>query len=115
MYASGAALLVKFLLTLGAATVSFRFLDFNTFFLAFMVAVMVTALNYYIGDLYLLPKIGNTAAAFADGVTAILVAWTAAWFIPPFSVSFVSLAAFLGMVALAEFFVHAYMARKKIA
>jgi hypothetical protein len=115
MKSSGTALLVKFLLTLGAATVSFRFLDFNTFFLAFLVAVMVTALNLIIGDLYLLPKIGNSAAAFADGVTATLVAWIAAWFIPPFSVSFVSLAAFLGMVALAEFFVHAHLVRRKIA
>lgn len=75
MSKTNTALLAKFLLTFLAALLTFGFLDYNTWWSVFMIALIGTIINYLLGDLVVLPRVGNITASIGDGIMASLVAY----------------------------------------
>lgn len=103
------ALLVKFVLTLGAAWLAFSLFGYNTFAVIFMIAIAGTVLNYMIGDLVILPKFGNIIASLGDGGLSILTAYALGSFIYGFRATTTSYVVFGVIVTIAEFFFHRYL------
>lgn len=103
------ALLVKFLMTLVAAIVTFQFLDANSWLSVFVIALAGTALNYWVGDLMVLPRWGNITASIGDGLMAAIIAYIVALVWPGVTVTLTSLAVFAVLVAIAEYFFHFYL------
>jgi len=110
------ALIAKFLLTLAFAAAAFYGMERDPWDLIFVVAVVGTIANYLIGDLLILPTVGNAFAAIADGALASLLAWAVGYFAPAFRTSFASLAMFSFLVSIGEYFFHIYLLRdRKVA
>ncbi|OEH86882.1 hypothetical protein BHU72_01060 [Desulfuribacillus stibiiarsenatis] len=110
------ALVVKFVLTFGAAILAFYMIDGNPIGWVFFVALIGTVANYILGDLIVLPAYGNVFAAFGDGVMAAIIAYGVAMFSTVFIVSNTSLFVFLAIVVVAELFFHMYLKRdRKVA
>ncbi len=109
-------LLIKFVLTTASAWLTFGIIDGNVIGWILVVGFLVTAGNYAIGDLSVLPKLGNITASLVDGGLGALVAYLIAFIFPAFVVSSASLVAFFTLVAIGEFFFHQYLRRgEKIA
>lgn len=66
--------IAKFVVTLIAAAIAFWGLAGNTFSMVFVLALVVTFINYLVGDLTLLPRAGNIVATIVDGVLAGVIA-----------------------------------------
>jgi len=103
------ALVVKFVMTFLLATIAFRFVDANTWQWILVVSVASTLLNYLVGDLLVLPTLGNAVASVGDGLMGALLAYAVAVYIPEFSASFAGLAVFAVTVALGEYFFHQFL------
>lgn len=103
------ALLVKFVLTFVLAAIAFRFVDANSWGWIFTVALAATVMNYLVGDLLVLPALGNVVASVGDGLMGALIAYAVAFLMAPFSVSFAGLATFAVLVAIGEYFFHQYL------
>lgn len=97
-------LLVKFLITVAAASLTLALYDAVPWTLVFFYSVITTAINYLVGDLSLLPSWGNVAAAIGDGVMAALVAYLCSELIANFSATPSTLIALGITVAVAELF-----------
>lgn len=106
---TGSALVIKLVITFVAGAIAFWFIEANAWSWILLVSAIAAAANYLVGDLIVLPAAGNTVASIVDGVTAAVVAWLASIFIPQFLVSFLSLAVFAIVVAVAEYFFHSYL------
>lgn len=109
MSKTSTALLVKFLMTLVAAVITFQFIDGNPWLAVFIIALAGTAINYMVGDLMVLPRWGNITAAIGDGLMAAVTAYIISLLWPGVAVSFTSLAIFAVLVAAAEYFFHFYL------
>lgn len=106
-------LLAKYALTFLLGVVSFNLVDRNPWGWVFAVSITAATLNYLLGDFYVLPKIGNTAASVLNGVLSGLVAYFANFFIPVFKISSVELLLFVVLTALGEYFFHRYLMRSE--
>lgn len=113
MSKTGRALLVKFLITFAASTIAFSVFDDNSLGWAAAVAVAGTAVDYLIGDLGILPHAGKLVAAIADGGLAALTAFALDVLAGGFSTDIGSLLLFAALVAVAEYFFHAYLLRSR--
>ncbi len=102
------ALLIKFVLTLGAAWAAFSLFGDSTFTFVLTLAIAGTLLNYLIGDLFVLPNMGNIIASLGDGLLAVITAYVVAGFayLRATTTAFV---VFGVLVAVAEFFFHMYL------
>ncbi|KJS82573.1 MAG: hypothetical protein JM58_14540 [Peptococcaceae bacterium BICA1-8] len=110
------ALLLKIIMTFAAAWVAFGFIDNNILASIFIISLLGTALNYLLGDLVVLPMLGNIVASLGDGVMAALTAYIYSLIIPQFTTSLFSLVLFAGIVAGVEYFFHKYLiSTKKVA
>ena len=110
------ALLLKFIMTFAAAWVAFGFIDNNTLTSIFIVSLLGTVLNYLLGDLVVLPRLGNIVASLGDGLMGALTAYIYSIIILQFTTSFFSLLLFAGIVAVLEYFFHKYLlSAKKVA
>ncbi|HYH01525.1 MAG TPA: DUF2512 family protein [Bacillota bacterium] len=103
------ALITKFLLTLVSAYLAFNFVDNNSFGWLFTLSVAATILNYVIGDLFLLPRIGNFLASVADGGLAALTAAMLGNMVQGNNTGRGSLWIFALLIAVAEYFFHRYL------
>ncbi|GAB6086666.1 DUF2512 family protein [Alkaliphilus crotonatoxidans] len=103
------ALLVKFAMTFVAAWLTLGYMDRNPFMWILLVAILGTVLNYLLGDLVVLPKMGNVVAALGDGVMAALVAYVVAYFTRNFNTTLRTLVIFGVLVAVVEYFFHNYL------
>ncbi len=107
------ALVAKFLLTFVMGAAAFYGMERDPWSLIAWVALAGTIANYFIGDLVILPTMGNTFATIADGALGALLAWAVSFFVPAFRTSFASLAMFAFLVAIAEYFFHIYLLREE--
>ncbi len=103
------ALLVKLIITFAAAWVAFTLVDGNTMGWALWVATLGTIINYVVGDLLVLPSLGNVIASVGDGLMAAIIAYAIDAFSVNFATSFTSLLIFAIIVTVAEFFFHMYL------
>jgi len=105
------ALLIKFVMTFVMAAIVFKLLNMGnaTWFWIFVVGLVGTAINYLLGDLFVLPKFGNIVASIADGILAALVAYIIDAFTTYFDTTFAALALFALLVAAGEYFFHQYL------
>ncbi len=106
------ALVLKYVLTFGAAWLAFRGLG-NRLGAISIVALLGTALNYIVGDLGVLPRFGNFAASAGDGVLAAVTAYVSDLAADRFDTTFGSLVLFGIIVAVAEYFFHRFLLRTK--
>lgn len=109
MSKTATALLVKLLMTFAFSVLAFSFLDRNNLGWSFLVAVLVTGVNYLVGDLMILPSWGNTVASVGDGVMAALTAWIVSMVSPNVDTGLASLLAFGALTAVGEYFFHQYL------
>ncbi len=109
MSKTNTALLAKFLLTFLAALLTFGFLDYNTWWSVFMIALIGTIINYLFGDLVVLPRVGNITASIGDGIMASLVAYIITILWPGLTLTLTSLTVYAILVMIAEFFFHIYL------
>lgn len=107
------ALLVKFLLTMGAALIAFQMFDNNSFGWILGVSLIGTVLNYLIGDLYVLPNFGNLVASIADGGLAAITASLMGAMVAGNNTGTSSLMVFGLLVAVVEYFFHRYLLSTK--
>lgn len=107
------SLIAKFLLTFALTAAAFYGMERDPWNLVAAVALAATVANYAIGDLLVLPTMGNSFASMVDGAMASLLAWAVSFFVPAFRTSFASLAMFAFLVATADFFFHIYLLRDK--
>lgn len=107
------ALLVKFAITFLAAVLSFTLLDKNTLGWVAMVALAGTVLNYLLGDLVILPRMGNIAASVSDGILGAIIAYAFTYIVPVFRVSWTSLLLFAVLIVAAEYAFHMYLKRSE--
>jgi len=107
------ALLIKFLLTLVSAYIAFSIIDNNGFGWILGLSIAVTALNYLLGDLAILPKYGNFSASVADGGLAALTAYLAGIMFRGNDVGIGSLITFFLLITVAEYFFHNYLLESK--
>lgn len=113
MNKTATALLIKFAMTFVFAAVAFMSLHNNTWTWVFVVALVGTALNYWVGDLMVLPRFGNLVASLGDGIMAALVAYIVDLLVIPFNTALTSLALFAILVAVGEYFFHQYLGRSE--
>lgn len=107
------ALIVKLVITFVAALIAFTLLMDNPWSWILGVAVVATALNYLVGDLFVLPKYGNIIASIGDGIMAALVAYIASLISPLFQVTLLALLLFAVLIAVGEYFFHQYLQRSE--
>lgn len=113
MNKTATALLVKFIMTYVAAGIALGLVVSNPWGWILLVALIGTAMNYLVGDLYVLPKFGNIVASLGDGIMAALVAYIISLIVAVFDVGWMALALFAVLVALGEFFFHQYLLREE--
>ena len=103
------ALAVKLVMTFIVGVVAFSFIDGNPWGQVFWVALVATAVNYFVGDRMVLPSYGNATAAVGDGIMGSIVAYLGAVITEAFTVSAASIVTFLVLVAIGEYFFHRYL------
>lgn len=113
------ALIVKFVFTFLAAWLSFGYIGNNTFGWIILTALLVAVLNYFIGDLIILPSFGNLVASIGDGLLGALTAFlisilaggikTNNQIVNVFRTNLFTLAFFAVVIALIEYFFHIYL------
>lgn len=103
------ALLYKFLVTLLASWASFNLIDQNSINMILMISLTGTVINYILGDLYILPSMGNVIASIADGILAAAIAYMVDIFSYNFVASATSLIVFASIIAGAEYFFHIHL------
>lgn len=110
------ALIIKYILTFVMAFIAFDlFLD-NDISWIFPLALVGTVTNYIIGDLLVLPSMGNTVAAIGDGLLAAVTAYFLDLLIPAFDTTWSTLVLFAVLVAIGEYIFHIYLKRdEKVA
>ncbi|NYB76033.1 DUF2512 family protein [Sedimentibacter hydroxybenzoicus DSM 7310] len=102
-------ILAKFLITLVASWVSFIIIDVNSFEMVLMVAIAGTVINYALGDLVILPSMGNVIAAVGDGILAAATAYLFDMFSYNFITSATGLIIFAAIIGTCEYFFHIYL------
>ncbi len=102
-------------MTLIFAAIAFITLINNAWSWVLLVALAGTAINYWVGDLMVLPKYGNIVASLGDGVMAALVAFIVDLLVVPFRTGLSSLVLFAVLIAVGEYFFHQYLRRPEKA
>ena len=103
------ALLFKFVACFVAAWIAFGVIDANPLSMIAIIAVAGTVLNYLLGDLVILPSMGNITAAIGDGVLGAATAYVVDLFSYSFNASVTGLIVFAAIIAVAEYYFHIYL------
>lgn len=113
MAKTGIYFVIKFILVFLSGVVSFVLIDGSAWFWVFAAVIFVTAINYLVVDLLVLPKYGNALASFGNGSLGAVLAYLLTFFIPAFQASFTALLVFGTLVAVGEFFYRQYLLLNK--
>lgn len=108
------ALIIKFVGVLVAAWISFMIFGTAAFWWVFTIAVAVTALNFLIGDLLVLPRWGNIWSSILNGIIAGATAWVIMYYVPVTYDYISSVWVFALIIAVAEYFFHMYLISAEI-
>lgn len=113
------ALIVKFFLTFAAAWLAFGYIGGNTLGWIILTSLAVAVLNYFIGDLIILPSFGNIIASISDGLLGALTAFLISLLVggvkinnqmsSMFRTNLLTLAFFAIVIAVIEYFFHIYL------
>ena len=109
MEKTGTTLAIKFVMTFILAAVAFYFMVRNPWSWILAVSILVTAVNYLIGDLVILPSYGNLVAAIGDGVMAGIVAYIISLLFATFDTTAAALITFGVLIAIGVYFLHQYL------
>lgn len=108
-------ILMKLIMTFVSASIAFVLLG-NSLLLILPVAIIVAALNFYFGDILILPAYGNVAASIADGLIAALAAFVVGQVTGVFQTNIITLTIFALLAAVSEYVFHQYLFRtRKVA
>ena len=113
MRRTATALLIKFAMIFLVAAASFAILEENSWGWVSLLAVAVTALSYFLSDLFILPRYGNIVASVSDGILGAITAAIISGITPDFRVTAGTLALFGILLAIGEFFLHKYLRRSE--
>jgi hypothetical protein len=112
-------LIIKLVFTFAAAWLSFGYIGSNALGWISITAIAVTIINYFIGDLIILPSFGNIVASIAEGlmsaITALLISLLAGSFKPNnqiadiFRTNLFTLVFFAIVIGVVEYFFHIYL------
>lgn len=102
-------LVAKFVLTLVAAWIAFSLVGLNTLAHIVLIAVVGAVVNYFLGDLVILPRYGNTVSSVVDGVVAMIVAYLLDALLPALQTNSSSLVLFGVLVAIGEYVRQRYL------
>lgn len=103
------ALLVKLLMNLVAAAIAFSVVGANVFGWVFFVGILGTVIDYLVGDLLILPKVGSLIGAVINGGLAALIALAVSIVFPAFTITTFSVLIFAVLIAIGEYFFHRYL------
>lgn len=103
------ALIVKYLFLLAINAVVLTSVTDATFGQAAVVALVMTVLLYLLGDLFVLPTMGNMSAVIADSGLALVIAWLAPVYTMISGVTFGQALVIGLLVGVAEYFFHSYL------
>ena len=103
------ALLFKFLMTLVLSGIAFGIIGGNALKWVLLVAVLGTVIDYLVGDLLILPKVGSLIGAIINGGLAALIAIAVAMAIPAFITTTFSVLVFAVLIAVGEYYFHQYL------
>jgi hypothetical protein len=104
-------LLLKFVMTFVFAFIALGLLRGNALNWVLVTALAVTAVNYLLGDIIILPSFSNGVASVADGLAAMLIAHVAGVVIFGFRTGLTALLLFGTLIAIGEFIFHQYAFR----
>lgn len=110
------SLLIKFIIITGTLWVFLGFMFQVSFVNVLITSITLTGASFIIGDLYLLPKIGNIGAAMVDFVLAFGGIWILGSLLfdePPIRLETISLVSAVA-ISLGEILVHWYI-NKQVA
>jgi hypothetical protein len=94
---------------LAAAWIAFMMFGTAALWTVVMIAAAATALNFLIGDMLLLPRLGNFTSAVIDGVLGGAAAWLIIALLPATFYYMTAVYVFAGIVFVAELFFHRYL------
>lgn len=103
------ALLFKLVMTLVISGIAFGFIGGNTFGWVFFVGILGTVLDYLVGDLLILPKVGSFIGAIINGGLAVLIALAVSMAFPTFTITTFSVLTFAVLIAVGEYSFHWYL------
>ncbi|HHU55958.1 MAG TPA: DUF2512 family protein [Acholeplasmataceae bacterium] len=109
MNRSFVAILVKLVLTFLAAWLAFDIVIDNGFVQIVLFSVVVTVINYLIGDMIILRRFGNVIAAIADGIIAMIIAYVFEFLSDDFNVTFGAVLVFGILIAISEYVLHKFI------
>ncbi len=111
MNESATSIAIKLVMTFIVAAIAFYFLVRNPWSWILIVSIVVTAVNYLVGDRMLLPSYGNIVAAVGDGAMAGIVAYIMSLLVTTFDTTIASLLTFGVLIAVGEYFFHQYLTK----
>jgi predicted membrane-bound spermidine synthase len=94
---------------LAAAWIAFKMFGTAALWTVVMIAAAATALNFLIGDMLLLPRLGNFTSAVIDGVLGGATAWLIIALLPATFYYMTAVYVFAGIAFVAELFFHMYL------
>ncbi len=103
------ALLFKFLMTLVFAGIALGFVGGNAFEWVLLVSILATIIDYLVGDLFIMPRVGGLAAAIINGILVALIAFVVAMVVPAFTVTAFSALIFAALIMVGEYSFHQYL------
>ena len=103
------ALLTKLTMTFIFGVLTFTLINNSTLVSVFIVTFIITATNYFVGDLIVMPRLSNIVASISDGITGAFISYIIAVISMSFKVSISSLFIFAVLTAIGEYFFHIYL------
>ena len=102
-------LIFKFVMTLLTGLLTLSLFDSNPWPIVVLFAVVATAANYLVGNLVVLPAMGNTVTAISNGLMAGLIAYMMDLTSAGFRTTFGTLVALGLFIAIEEYLFHGYL------
>src|SRR5690554_2250070 len=103
------SLLIKFVITFFVTWFAFGLLIRNNFMTIVALSVVVTVLNYLVGDLIILKNFDNSVASIVDLLLSALMAFVFSLINPDFRISLFTIIVFAVIIGIFEYFYHNYL------
>jgi hypothetical protein len=113
MSKTASVLIIKYIITFIAVWIAFDYIERNTLGTLLFVALACTVINYLVGDLLVLPNLGNIVASIGDGLLGALVAYGLDLILVGFITTINALIIFGILIAIVEFFFHIYLTKRE--
>ncbi|ADL07491.1 DUF2512 family protein [Thermosediminibacter oceani] len=103
------ALLFKLAMNIVLAWVAFGIIGRNPLTYVIILGIATTVINLVLGDLFVLPKYGNTVASVGDGFLGVLTALVMDQLVLEFTTSPMTLLIYGFTILVGEFMFHSYL------